>query len=466
MKDYKALIWRVGLGMFLAGAAQAQVPALINFQGKLLDAAHNPRNGSNFNLTFRIFDAPSDGTLLWSETQNDRSVSNGVFGVQLGAVNPLPPSVFSSGAVYLEVAVQIGAGALEVGNPRQQLVTSPYSFLSQSALNLASGATNYVQVTGDLQTGATFYVSSATVSGPFAVGGVITAGSGAHAITTPTGLLDATKLSGALPSAQLSGTYSNAITLSNTGNSLAGDGAKLTNLTAAHLLPGDTNYVQNRATLQAGATFYVSSGTVGGTFVATGTVTLGGAAGVNDVTVRSNLAVNGDIRVNGNDLQDAGGTNRITLGDTNLINGNLGVPSGARLYVSTSVFLNGTANMDNFIAFPFTASTAINPGDVVIISGANTVGTVAVNGNVNTIGFAATGASSGQTVWVATSGIITNATSGAAINVGAALCTSSSGAGRVYTCAGNVGDYAPVGKALSGTSAAGQTLSVIIFNGK
>jgi hypothetical protein len=267
----------------------------MNFQGKLLDSANNPRNGTDFNLTFRIFDAPTDGSELWSETQSNVPVANGVFAVQLGAVNPIPASVFQASPTYLEIQVQIGAGAAEVGSPRQPLASSPYAFFAQSAGSLVSGAVNYVQVTSSLQEGATFYVSSATVSGPLAVGGRITAGSGANLITTPSGLLDAAKLSGTVLSAQLEGTYSNTLTLNNPANVMAGDGSGLSGVTAAHLLPGDVNYVQNRATLQAGATFYVSSGTVAGDFNALGAVTLGGAAGVDDVNVRSDLAVGGDI---------------------------------------------------------------------------------------------------------------------------------------------------------------------------
>lgn len=470
MRHLRILAW-VAAALWLAAPVRAQVPGLINFQGKLLDLSNNPRNGS-FSLTFRVFSVPTAGSALWSETQTGVNVANGVFAVQLGAVTPIPASVFAASPTYLEV--QVGA---EIGSPRQQLVATPYAFTAQNANNLLPGNANYVQVASSLQSGATFYVSSGTVAGPLIVGGVLIAGSGAVAVTTPSGSLDATKLSGTIPSAQISGAYSNALTLSNAANAISGNGGGLTNVTAAHLLPGDTNYVQNRDALQAGATFYVAKGTVGGPFTATGTVTLGGAAGVNDVTVASNLTVsgnvtangagphvfNGNVQVNGNNLLDSAGTSRITLGATNLVNGNVGVPSGSGLFLSTSVFFNGAVAGDNYIAFPFTASTVINVGDAVVISGANTVGTVAANSNTFAIGFAVTpAASAGLTVWVATSGIITTAVAGGTITTGSRVCTSSSLAGRVASCTTN---GAPIGKALTGTTGAAQTLTVVIWNG-
>jgi hypothetical protein len=54
-------------------------------------------------------------------------------------------------------------------------------------------------------------------------------------------------------------------------------------MTAGNVSPGSSNYIQNTGSLQAGATFYVSSGTVAGTFmvgVGTLTVTQSGNVGI------------------------------------------------------------------------------------------------------------------------------------------------------------------------------------------
>lgn len=421
--------------LLLAASPAFAVPPAINFQGKLLDANGAPRNGS-FSMTFAIWDAASGGSQLWTETQGAVAVSNGVFAVQLGGSTPVPASLFAAGERYLQV--QIGG---ETASARQRLVTSPFAFRAAAADDLEAGDGDYVQNRTTLQAGATFHVSSGTVAGPLAVTGVLVAGSGSQTITTAAGLLDASKLAGAIPPASLSGTYAS--------------------LTAGALLPGSTNYVQNRSTLQSGAQFHVAQAAVAGPFTATGTVTLGGAAGVNDVSVQSDLLVSGDLRVNGNDLRDSAGAARVTLGADIAIEGRLVPASGATLSVGTPLRITGAANGDNFVAYPMTAGGTIADRQIVVISGANTVTNTTSANNAAAIGFAVNDATAGETVWVATSGIVTGVTSGAAVAVGARVCADNI-VGRVQSC---TTDGAVIGKSLTGTTGSGQTLTVVLTGG-
>ena len=165
----KILIGVAVLAALLASPLYAQIPGLINFQGKLLDTSNNPKNGT-FSMVFSIYNVATGGSSLWTETQPSVSVTNGVFSVQLGAVTPIPQSVFVSSPTYLEVDI-----AGQAGSPRQELVTSPYAFssgqadtatIALTAQNLIPGNPNYIQNTESLQSGAVFYVSSATVGGP------------------------------------------------------------------------------------------------------------------------------------------------------------------------------------------------------------------------------------------------------------------------------------------------------------
>jgi len=447
----------VCLTTLFVSAAAAAVPTRINFQGKLLDTNKNPRNGP-FDMTFRICDSPSDSCAspIWWEPQTNVNVSNGVFSTQLGSVTPIPSSVFSNDARYLEI--QIGS---EVSTTREQLVTSPYAFKASVADDLVDGDSDYIQSRNTLQAGATFYVSSGTVAGNFAVGGVIRAGSGNTQITNAAGNLDATKLIGILPDASLSGSYSNSLNLSSNTNVFAGDGSALKNVVSANLLPGNTNYIQNRNTLQSGASFYVSSGAVSGSFSAGGTVSLGGAAGTSDVIVNSNLMVGGDVRLNGNDILDSAGTTRVTVGDPIVLNGSLTVSgNSANLQISTSVIFNGVANGDNYIAFPFVAGGNINNRDVVIISGANSITTTTTAQDPLAIGIAVNSASLGGTVYVATQGIITGVTVNGAVVVGANVCSTAT-AGRIDDACGS--NSVAIGKALTGAAAAGQTIKVVLM---
>ena len=105
----------------MALAAQAQVPGLVNFQGRLTDPSGNPLTGPQ-NLVFEVFDAPAAGTLRWTETQNAVPVQNGVLAVQLGAVTPLSYAVFDGGTAWLQLTVN-GTPLL----PRQRLVAAPYA---------------------------------------------------------------------------------------------------------------------------------------------------------------------------------------------------------------------------------------------------------------------------------------------------------------------------------------------------
>ncbi|MBI5243701.1 MAG: hypothetical protein HY922_08475 [Elusimicrobia bacterium] len=164
----------------------ATSPQKIAFQGKLLDTSNNPRNGS-FDMTFKIFNAPALGSELWSETQNGIQVTNGVFSAELGAVNALTTSLFTSASAYLEVKVGLDSPM----TPRQLLLMSPSAFRSLYAEDLAPGDTNYVQVGTALQSGAVFHVASGTVAGPFMATGASSftaAGSQAFSLNTSSGI--------------------------------------------------------------------------------------------------------------------------------------------------------------------------------------------------------------------------------------------------------------------------------------
>src|SRR5688572_13817947 len=209
----------------------ADVPQIINFQGRLTDTNNNPTSGS-IDFQFRLYSAVSGGTQLpagspWSESQT-LTVTNGVFNAPIGLVTPIPYSVFQSTNIYLQITVE-GENLA----PRELLVTSPFAFSAQSLAGRTydafvdtstvqtidglktfstfprkSGSLtptvdsefatkehvddfaacgNFILVQDSLQLGSTFYVSSGTVAGQLVVGGNLGIGT-----ASPAALLDVT----------------------------------------------------------------------------------------------------------------------------------------------------------------------------------------------------------------------------------------------------------------------------------
>lgn len=114
-------------------ALRADVPQIINYQGKLTDSLGAPVNLET-ELAFAIYTEPSGGWAVWSEIQTVK-VTEGIFNVLLGAVNPLEPDYFSApGSTYLGIKV---GGDLEM-SPRQEIASVAYS-LKTAGISIESG---------------------------------------------------------------------------------------------------------------------------------------------------------------------------------------------------------------------------------------------------------------------------------------------------------------------------------------
>ena len=105
--------------LFAASIAYCGVPQLINYQGKLTDKNGATVADSSYNAEFRVYDLPTGGTMLWSETTLVNT-SKGIFNVILGDQNPFPAAFFyDNPTIYL--AVKIGTDA-EM-SPRQRITS-------------------------------------------------------------------------------------------------------------------------------------------------------------------------------------------------------------------------------------------------------------------------------------------------------------------------------------------------------
>jgi hypothetical protein len=122
--------------VFLAPAAHAAIPWMINYQGRLTDPSGVAVSGS-YTFTFRLYDAATGGTKLWEEQQTVSlaEIDNGIFSVVLGASTPLD-SVSFNNSIWLSVQV---ADDTEM-SPRQRLTAVGYAMNADQLDGLSSAS--------------------------------------------------------------------------------------------------------------------------------------------------------------------------------------------------------------------------------------------------------------------------------------------------------------------------------------
>ena len=132
MKRSFVIIAAIVAASFLLGIfVYAEVPRLIRFQGKVTDIEGAPLNGS-YNITFRVYDAESGGTLLWSETQSAIPVNSGIFTVLLGNVASLDLAFDIPYWLSMEVSDD---GEM---SPRQQITSVGYAIRAEVADSISN----------------------------------------------------------------------------------------------------------------------------------------------------------------------------------------------------------------------------------------------------------------------------------------------------------------------------------------
>ncbi len=109
--------------MLLVGdSLPAQIPQLINYQGRLTNKDGTPATGT-YEMQFKIYSDTTSLIPIWGEKQNI-VVTNGIFNVLLGSENTFRDTLFASaGERYL--GIQVGADA-EM-KPRFRLTSVPYA---------------------------------------------------------------------------------------------------------------------------------------------------------------------------------------------------------------------------------------------------------------------------------------------------------------------------------------------------
>ncbi len=126
-------------------------PELMTYQGYLVNGsgqALGEPNPKNYDVIFRIWDAPAGGNNLWAEQQTV-TVDKGYFsillgeGSSIGEARPALSSLFGTATAserYVGMTVKgIGTGGGDVDiMPRLRLLSAPFAYLAQHAVTAAS----------------------------------------------------------------------------------------------------------------------------------------------------------------------------------------------------------------------------------------------------------------------------------------------------------------------------------------
>ena len=106
----------------------AAVPHLVRYQGYAADSNGVALEGQ-YNMTFRIYDAPNGGVKLWEETQNSVPMSKGNFSVLLGQVTALNLTFDKD----CWLAIQVANDAEMI--PRQRITSVPLAIRAEKLDN-------------------------------------------------------------------------------------------------------------------------------------------------------------------------------------------------------------------------------------------------------------------------------------------------------------------------------------------
>jgi len=163
----------------VAGVAQAQVPASVNFNARLTDSSGVPVSG-NHQVQLALFSVATGGSSSWSETTTPTFSTTGTVSVEMGAVTPLSATILDGSKKYLEITID-GTTL----TPRVAIVSVPYAIRAGTADALGSLQASDVQhrITGTCSAGQAFTGVNADGTVTCASAGVgtitgVTAGSG------------------------------------------------------------------------------------------------------------------------------------------------------------------------------------------------------------------------------------------------------------------------------------------------
>jgi hypothetical protein len=233
--------------------AAAQVPSLINYQGRLTDSNGAPVTGSK-NFAISIYDAATGGNLLYEETIGAVTLdANGVYSFQFG----------SAGSSNTQVTETIGTTAGSTLTYTKTLTNTP---VVNNSITVTDGTNSWSQSVGNPGVGAT--ATANTIVG-FVIGATITNGGSGYTTAPEVTITGAG--SGATATATLTNGVVTGITINSAGSGYSG---AVTISIAPPVIPFRVDYSGGAITAT-----YSSAPTAGQTISATYRYTTSGIAG-------------------------------------------------------------------------------------------------------------------------------------------------------------------------------------------
>ncbi|MBN1755323.1 hypothetical protein JW877_03820 [bacterium] len=120
-------IWILTFILLIISFTWAEIPRIMNYQGKLTDLDGVAVEGTCA-IGFKIYDESAEGSPLWGETLSV-NVYKGLFDVQLGNTHPI--LLDFSVPYWMEISVSTDGGTTwDILEPREKLATLSYAFRS------------------------------------------------------------------------------------------------------------------------------------------------------------------------------------------------------------------------------------------------------------------------------------------------------------------------------------------------
>jgi len=116
--------------MVLASFAVADIPQMLNYQGRLCDSQGNPIPDGEYVLTLTIYTDPTGTSDVWSCPEQTVQVTDGLFTYHIGEACALPHDFF---AQYSSVWLGIAIGDEPESTPLTQILSVAYAFHSLRA---------------------------------------------------------------------------------------------------------------------------------------------------------------------------------------------------------------------------------------------------------------------------------------------------------------------------------------------